>query len=310
MRLLKLFRALCAVLIVNALFLSFSSEAAIEVTSAPGFEPAAARLRSLDPARIEAVSLFLGASDPPIHVTVTSTNSSLAAAAPNWAAGYALPSAGVVVLFPERNPTYPDDSLEETYLHEIAHVMIFHASGGGEIPRWFHEGVATVAGREWSLDDWRVFAVETLISGAPSRQTIDILFGKDAGSARQAYVMSARFVRDLTQKYGQTVVRDILAGVRKGEPFDRAFFNATLLTPDTAWQKFREGEMQSGRLIPILTSSFVLWIVITIIGIAAIFRRRKRDVLQTTLWELEEELEETRTSPDAAEPNESDPRVN
>lgn len=267
----------------------------VEITGPPGFARAAQQLGAVEKARIDAISSFLGApaGGAPVHVTVTSTSSSLAAAVPPWAAGYALPSAGIVVLFPERNPSYPDDSLEETYLHELAHVLIHRAAGGGGIPRWFHEGVATVAGRGWMLDDWWVFAVETLISGTPSQHSIDVMFQRDAGSARQAYVLSGRFIRDLTQKYGESIVRDILADVRGGDTFENAFFEATLLTSDNAWRKFREGEMQSGRLLPVLTSTFLLWLVISFIAIAAIVRRRKRDALQTQLWEAEEELDES-----------------
>lgn len=291
-----------------ALALVTSAEAAvvqIEIVAAPGHEAAARRLKSVAKERIDAINAFIGPAAASITVTVSSTSSPLAAAVPPWAAGYALPSAGVVVLFPERNPPYPDDSLEETYLHELAHVLIHRASGGGTVPRWFHEGVATVAGRGWTLDDWWVFAVETLISGTPSQHSIDAMFGRDAGAARQAYVLSGRFIRDLTQKYGETVVRDLLADMKRGDTFEEAFFDATLLTSDNAWRKFRAGEMQSGRLIPILTSSFLLWLLISFIAIAAIVRRRKRDTLQTKLWELEEELADTPT--ELGDTDEGDP---
>lgn len=273
----------------------------IELYAAPQLKSATQRVRAVSPAKIARVAEVTGDdSTAPIRVVLAQTSSSYARSAPVWAAGYALPHDGVIVLFPERNPSYPDDSLEETYLHEIAHVMIARAGGNG-IPRWFHEGLATVIDRQWSLEDWSVFAIESFVRGETSYAALDSMFSRDAASARQAYVHSSRFVLDLMQIYGADTPRRILDRTARGEKFDEAFFHETLLTPQSAWTKFWSRQTVASRAIPLLTSSVILWLVIVAVALIAFRASRLRAEQRVAEWDREEAaLAETEPS-DSAE---------
>src|SRR6185295_19325367 len=87
----------------------------------------------------------------PIHVELASASSDLARSVSPWVAGFAQREA--VVIFPSRSPSYPDYTLDDVVRHEIAHVLIWRASSGRPIPRWFNEGLATAAERHQGLRD-------------------------------------------------------------------------------------------------------------------------------------------------------------
>jgi hypothetical protein len=44
-----------------------------------------------------------------------------------WIAGFAVGS-DLVVLFPARSPSYPDNTLEDVLRHEVTHVLIWRAA--------------------------------------------------------------------------------------------------------------------------------------------------------------------------------------
>ena len=59
---------------------------------------------------------------------------------PDWIAGLAF---GDRDIFPVRVLSYPYDSIESVVRHEVVHLALNARAGRGELPRWFHEGVAT-----------------------------------------------------------------------------------------------------------------------------------------------------------------------
>jgi hypothetical protein len=284
----------CA-LALASLLLAFTARALppINVTAPPEYRRIAEKIRTVPAEQIRVIASLTGVeeSNAPIEVAIARTDSSLAKEVAPWAAGYAISRAGVVVLIPARTTSYPDDTLEETYLHELAHVFISRAAGGAEVPRWFNEGLAVVAGKSWTLEDRTRLAWESIVSRDTVGDEIDPLFLSDERSARRAYAMSEAFMRDLLRRYGARTPAEILARMRAGEPFERAFFLVTGRTPERAWNVFWKSQGLANVSIPILASSAALWLAITLIAIAAIFRKRKVNQLQLRIWELEEEIE-------------------
>src|SRR5262245_39818666 len=97
---------------------------------------------SIDARQFDRIAQLAGLPDAGAAVTVllATEGSDLARGVPQWIAGFA--EGESVVIFPARSPRYPDDTLEDVLRHELAHVMIFRASNGHPIPRWFNEGLA------------------------------------------------------------------------------------------------------------------------------------------------------------------------
>src|SRR5262245_47947267 len=111
------------------------------------------RLESIDVKRLADVLNLVGSRDEgaPIHVILATEGSDWARETPPWISGFA--TGDTVVIFPVRNPGYPNDTLEDVLRHEIAHVLIRRASGSRPIPRWFNEGLAMAAERDRSFED-------------------------------------------------------------------------------------------------------------------------------------------------------------
>lgn len=264
------------------------------VEAPPALEPLAERLRSLDPVQIEGAARLVGLADPgpPVHVILAEEGSAEALAVPRWVAGYARPELGAVVLFPARAPSYPDSSLEDLLRHEVAHVLVGRASGGRPLPRWFHEGVALIAGLAWGLEEQSRLAA-TLLSGSEvPLAEVDRRFGGSEGEVRSAYTLAGAFVRDLMGRHGREVIGEVLSNVAAGQPFEEAFARATGSTLAEAEHTFWERQTFWYRWVPFLTSSVVLWILITLLALWAMQRRRRRDAAQRAVWDAEEAARE------------------
>jgi hypothetical protein len=273
------------------------------VEAPPALQPTASRLQALDPIQILEAARLVGLTDPgpPIRVMLAEEGSPQALSAPRWVAGYALPEQGLVVLLPARSPSYPDSTLEDLLRHEVAHVLVGRASGLRPLPRWFHEGVAMVAGSSWGMEEQTRLATTLVSGGEVSLAEIDRRFTGGEGEVRSAYTLAGAFVRDLLSRYGSNVLGEILAGVASGLSFDAAFLRATGTPLAGAERAFWASQTLWYRWVPFLSSSVVLWILVTLLALWAIRRRRRRDAARLAEWAAEEAVQrETRTDTDAA----------
>ena len=262
-----------------------------------------ARVRAYDPSRLATAMGLAGLSDPgpPIRVVLAPEESPAGRAVPSWVAGFAVGAEGLVILFPDRAPAYPNDSLEELLHHEICHVLIFRAARGRPLPRWFDEGVAMAAGRAWSLGDSSRFAFEVLRRGRVRLADLDPLFAGGGAAAARAYAVSGSFVRDLLARSGPQVTGDVLRRVGGGDSFAAAFRDATGTPLAAAEDAFWRRETFWGRWVPFLSSSVVLWIGVTLLALWAFRRRHERDAALARRWEAEDAAAAVRWAPSADE---------
>lgn len=261
------------------------------VEAPPSLEPEARRLRALDSSRLESAARLVGLEEPgpPIQVVLAPEGSEPARVVPPWVSGYAWSERGIVVLLPQRVPTYPDSSLEDLLGHEVAHVLVARAAGNRPMPRWFHEGVAMIAGLTWGLDDRTRLTYSLVTDREISLAGLDDLFAGGEGAAHRAYAISGAFVRDLLDRHGPDAAARILDGVAAGLPFEEAFRRATGVTLAAAESTFWSRQSFWYRWVPLLTSSFTLWAGITLLALYAIKRRRARDAALRRIWDEEEE---------------------
>jgi hypothetical protein len=251
---------------------------------------AAVAVREVDRRRLAAAARLTGARQPqpPIRVALVAEGSPPATTVPEWISGYAYGSLGRVVLLPERTPSYPDGSLEELLLHELTHVLTARAAGGRPVPRWFNEGLAMMAGSAWSLED------RTRLTLAMARRTerplaeVDRLFGGGPAEVRRAYAISGALVRDIVLQYGRPAPRRILAAIARGENFADAFRSATGATLAGTMRSFWQRYSFWYRWVPLLGSSFTLWLLIILLAFAAWWRKRRRVAALQRAWDEEE----------------------
>jgi hypothetical protein len=250
----------------------------------PADEP---RLRRLDYSRLSAIVQLVGLDDPgpPIRVMLAPEDSEFARTTPSWIAGFAHGATDTVVLFPSRSLRYPHDSLEAVLRHEVAHILILRAADGHAVPRWFNEGLAVVAERAWHFEDrWQL--VWALVAADQVRMDeVNDLFQAGSSGAGQAYALASAFVRDLIESQGSDVPARILAAVANGVSFEVAFAQATGRSLVDAERSFHAGLTSWTWRLPLLTSPFVLWMIVTLLALYAIYVGSRRRAERRRKWD-------------------------
>ena len=261
------------------------------VEAPPGWEPTAERLRAMGPEELASAMRLVGLTDPgpPIRVIVAPEGSGPARLVSPWVSGYALSDKGLVVVMPQRVGSYPDSSLEDLLRHEVAHVLVSRAAGNRPLPRWFHEGMAMIAGGSWGFDDRSQLTLALLADRPVSLAELEERFLRGQSEVNRAYAVAGSFVRDLFDRYGPEAAPRTLAGVARGLSFEEAFREATGVTLAQAESVFWNRQTLWYRWVPVLTSSVTLWLLITMLALWAIRRRRERDAARRRIWDEEEE---------------------
>jgi len=226
----------------------------------------------------------------PIRVVLSAENSPLAQEAPAWVSGFARGSEALIVLFPTRVHSYPDRNLRTLVHHEVTHVLVAEAARGRPVPRWFNEGVATVAAREWGIEDRARFAMAVLGARPHGVRDLDASFEGSGPQITRAYALSSAFVRFIQRRYGPTAPAMVLGGVARDLSFDEAFRRTTGEPLAHAEQIFFEKDVFWTTWLPFLTSTGALWMAITILALVAIRRRGVRSKQMIEAWEEEEEI--------------------
>ncbi len=252
--------------------------------------PLVHQLQGIKPTAIQRIQDLMGLehSCPPIRVVLAPDSSLPAQGIPEWVAGYALSEASTIVLLTDRGLNYPNDSLNDVFLHEIGHILAHRAAGGQPLPRWFDEGLAMMAARSWDLED-RARLVWALVSGTEiSFEELNELFVGDAGSVRRAYVLTHAVIRDLLAHTQPDFPKRLLAKVKEGLPFADAFVQTTMLTLPQAHANFWNRQTLWNRWIPVATSSGMLWITITLLAFWAYSKQRRRAAAIKQQWREDE----------------------
>lgn len=259
----------------------------LNVVAPPALQPQAERIARFDRSRLAGLLGLVGLRNPggPIDVVLADEHSELGRDTPDWIVGFAESRASRIVLFPARSPSYPHDSLEAVLQHEIAHVLISRAARGHDVPRWFHEGLALVAERSWGLEDSTRF----VMAAARRRSIADLEddFHRGEGSAARAYAVSGALVRYLLRSHGGDSPARILDRLGRGDRFDTAFFTATgapLIDVEAAFWR----DSRWSYVVPFVTSSAAIWLVIIGISVSAMRRRTRDRARLRQQWEEEE----------------------
>lgn len=260
----------------------------------PSLNGAVAELRWLPPERWDDVADLVGLAEPgpPIQVLLVPEDHPLAQRTPRWIEGFAVAEQSVVVLLPERVSAYPYDSLAALLTHEVTHVLLARAAGGQPMPRWFQEGVAMLAARDWQLADRERLLVGGVSGVPPSTGALERAFAGDGYATDTAYAIAGALAQELVRRHGREAVATIAHEVAAGRSFPAAFAVATG-TPlrefeASFWRRFR----LLYRWVPFATSGTALWLAVTALAIAAMARRRARDAAIRRAWAEEEPDEE------------------
>jgi hypothetical protein len=147
---------------------------------------------------------------------------------PHWVAGVARSETGDIVIA-RHGPDGARTDLENLLKHEMAHVVLHRASGGADVPRWFHEGIAETMAGGISLSRAQTLASAVFGPGVPDLDRLEENFhGDDGPEVAVAYAAARDFVEFLRAQGGDDGVklRQTMSELRRGVPFETAVAHA------------------------------------------------------------------------------------
>ena len=195
--------------------------------------------------------------------------------APEWGAAIAFPESRRIVMHGRGGSADAGDPLE-VLRHELAHLAL-HEQLGNKPPRWFDEGYASVAAREWRRDDVLAANVALALKGTPSLDVLEEGFRGGAVAAQSAYALSYRAVTELASldpERGLSLFFQYWAG---GSSLDRAVrqsFGVTLGGFEKEFQK-RTSRRYGG--LALFADLSIAMLVLTALLLPFLFARRARD---------------------------------
>lgn len=261
-----------------------------ELTVVPSSSSAASRIEAIDLDRLGANLARAGLNLPPrIVVTLIPESDARARSVPEWVIGLALEPADIVI-FPERVLSYPYDSLESVFRHEVAHLALSARAAGRPMPRWFHEGLAVSVDAGWGVTGQLRLLLE--MTGDPATADLARLFAANTETmSAQAYGLSAALVADVQRRYGGGTPGAIAARVAAGVPFAEAFRLETGVTPDDAARRAWAGYRRWTMWVSVATSQSAIWGLILAIALGAFIARARKRARRRRRWDDEDRVD-------------------
>jgi hypothetical protein len=195
---------------------------------------------------------------------------------PRWAAGVAHPPSGEI-LIARHGPDGAPTNLEELLRHEMAHVVLYRAVGGEDVPRWFHEGVAEAYNGTISFGRAQTLAGAVFGPGVPDLERLEASFhGTDGPQVAVAYAASRDLVEFLRAYDASGMrLRQVLTELRQGRRFEVAIIRAYGVSLEELVAQWRRG--LPGRFIwyPLAASGGLPFILVAPLVAIAWLRRRR-----------------------------------
>jgi hypothetical protein len=157
--------------------------------------------------------------------------------APEWGAAIAFPDSRRIVMQGRSSGSDAGNPFE-VLRHELAHLAL-HEKLGDLPPRWFDEGYASYAAREWNRDDALAANIALALRGAPTFTELDAQFGGGTITAQNAYALAYRAVVELAALDPSDGLNRFFAAWRDAGSLDKAMrvsYGITLAGFEQRWR--------------------------------------------------------------------------
>jgi hypothetical protein len=141
---------------------------------------------------------------------------------------------------------------------------------------------------EWRFHDTYTLARAAITSGPIPISALEKSFPRDGRRAHVAYIESFSFFLFIIDRYGAEAIPEIIGTVASGASFREAFKRSTGTDLETAEKKWLKRFRIRYKIVPIVTSSITLWMVITFLVLMAYAAKKRRSQKILTRWEEEE----------------------
>jgi hypothetical protein len=194
---------------------------------------------------------------------------------PEWGSAVAFPNDNRVVMQGRQAGSRAGDPLE-VLRHELAHLAL-HEALGDLPPRWFDEGYASFAAREWSREDALRTNLALVIRGTPTLDELERWFGAGASRAEAAYALSYRAVAEFASLDPQRGLSVLLSEWSRTGRLDTAVRNAYGLTLAGFESRWRARTRRRYGGLAILADVTVGLLFVLAVVLPLYLARRRRD---------------------------------
>ena len=195
--------------------------------------------------------------------------------APEWGAALAFPDSRRIVM--QGSGAGSDAGDPQVVLrHELAHLAL-HEQLGDKPPRWFDEGYASLAAREWKREDALSANVALALRGAPTLDELEQSFSGGSAAAQSAYALSYRAVADLASLDPQRGLTLFFQYWKEGTSMDVAVRRAFGMTLDGFEKEYQSRTRRRYGALAIAADLSLVLFVVSVLMLPFFLARRMRD---------------------------------
>jgi hypothetical protein len=195
--------------------------------------------------------------------------------APEWGVALAFPGSRRVILQGRAAGSDAGDP-SETLRHELAHLAL-HERLGDRPPRWFDEGYASVAAREWRREDVLAANVALALRGAPTLDQLEASFAEGPTAAQSAYALSYRAVMELASLDPERGLTLMFQYWEQGKNLDQAVRRAFGITLSGFEKEFQRRTRHRYGALALFADLTLVFFVTAVFMLPFILARRSRD---------------------------------
>jgi hypothetical protein len=219
----------------------------------------------------------------PVVVLVRDHNAFQETARNELVTAFAMPARNLIVIDYSKMNKVPFD-LEDTFKHELSHILLHQELGDSALPKWLDEGVAQWASGGMA-DILRTGEKDLLQQAVLSHRLIALediseKFPASPNGLSLAYEESKSFTEFIVKKYGEEKLRLILQSLKNNDTVEQAVSGNLGAGPDMLEQTWKKGLSKENLWILYVADNMV-WLLffsaalISVAGFCAAKRRMK-----------------------------------
>jgi len=195
--------------------------------------------------------------------------------APEWGAAITFPESHRIVMQGRASGSDAGDP-REVLRHEIAHLAL-HESLGDLPPRWFDEGYASYAAREWTREDALTTNVALALRGTPTFDELDRQFSGGSMAAQNAYALAYRAVVELASIDPVTGLSRFFNAWRETRSMDASLRSEFGLTLAGYEQRWRQSTRRRYGMLALFSNVALAGAILIVLVFPLYIARRQRD---------------------------------